>query len=155
MEIKIKIDPKCHDPVILICTAQKTQVVENIIQAIEACTDSDYPLITGYRNTAVELISQSDIIRVHVEARKIKICTDNGIFESRKNLSYIETLLNKERFVRISRFEIVNIRRITRFGFSIAGTVQILLDDGTLTWAARRYVRVIHQAINRFEKQEE
>ena len=151
VDIEIRIDPKCHDPVILIRTDQKTQAVENIVHAIEACTDSSYPLIAGYRDNEMELLSQRDIIRVYVESRKVRICTDDGTYDSRKNLSGLETVLNTDRFVRISRFEIVNIRKIARFDFSMAGTVHIVFDDGSVTWVARRYVRAIQQALKRIE----
>ena len=151
IDIRIEIDPKCHDPVILIRTDQKTQTVEDIIHMIEACTDSNYPLITGYRDSEMELLSQRDIVRVYVEARKVRIRTIDGIYDSRKPLSFLETVLNTDRFIRISRFEIVNIRKISRFDFSLAGTVHILFDDGSVTWAARRYVRVIQQALKHIE----
>ena len=155
VDIEIRIDPDCHDPVILIRTDQKTQEVENIVHAIENCMDSRYPLIVGYRNNAMELLSQRDIVRVYVESRKVQIRTEKGAFDSRRSLSYLEQLLNPERFIRISRFEIVNIRKIASFDFSMAGTVHILFDDGTVTWAARRYVRSIQQALERFEAGEE
>ena len=151
IDIRIEIDPKCHDPVILIRTDQKTQTVEDIIHMIEACTDSSYPLITGYRDSEMELLSQRDIVRVYVEARKVWIRTIDGIYDSRKPLSFLETVLNTDRFIRISRFEIVNIRKIYRFDFGMAGTVHILFDDGSVSWAARRYVRAIQQALNRIE----
>ena len=151
IDIRIEIDPKCHDPVILIRTDQKTQTVEDIIHMIEACTDSSYPLITGYRDSEMELLSQRDIVRVYVEARKVRIRTIDGIYDSRKPLSFLETVLNTDRFIRISRFEIVNIRKISRFDFGMAGTVHILFDDGSVSWAARRYVRAIQQALNRIK----
>ena len=151
IDIRIEIDPKCHDPVILIRTDQKTQTVEDIIHMIEACTDSNYPLITGYRDSEMKLLSQRDIVRVYVEARKVRIRTIDGIYDSRKPLSFLETVLNTDRFIRISRFEIVNIRKISRFDFGMAGTVHILFDDGSVSWAARRYVRAIQQALNRIE----
>ena len=151
IDIRIEIDPKCQDPVILIRTDQKTQTVEDIIHMIEACTDSSYPLITGYRESEMELLSQRDIVRVYVEARKVRIRTIDGIYDSRKPLSFLETVLNTDRFIRISRFEIVNIRKISRFDFGMAGTVHILFDDGSVSWAARRYVRAIQQALNRIE----
>ena len=99
----------------------------------------------------MELLSQRDIVRVYVEARRVRIGTEKGIFESHKSLSYLEQLLNPERFIRISRFEIVNIRKIASFDFSRAGTVHIRFDDGTVTWAARRHVRTIQQVLERIE----
>jgi len=154
VNIEIQIDPKCHDPVILIRTDRKNQRVEDIVHAIETCADS-YPMIVGYRDNELELLSQRDILRIYTEARKVKICAAGEIFESRKNLAWLETVLNPDRFIRISRSEIVNIRKIDRFDFSIAGTVHIIFDDGSMTWAARRYVRAIQQTITRLEEREE
>ncbi|MBO7662462.1 MAG: LytTR family transcriptional regulator DNA-binding domain-containing protein [Clostridia bacterium] len=151
VHVEIQIDPKCHDPVILIRTDQKTPLVEDIVHAIESCMENSYPLIAGYRNSEMELLSQRDIIRVYVEARKVRICTGEGVYDSRKTLAWLETVLNPDRFVRISRFEIVNIRKIARFDFNIAGTVQIVFDDGSVTWAARRHVRAIQQALRCLE----
>ena len=151
VNIEVRIDPDCHDPVILIRTDQKTQEVENIVHAIENCVESRYPLIAAYRDNTMELLSQRDIVRVYVEARRVRIGTEKGIFESHKSRSYLEQLLNPERFIRISRFEIVNIRKIASFDFSRAGTVHIRFDDGTVTWAARRHVRTIQQVLERIE----
>lgn len=151
VHIEIQTDPRCHDPEVVIRTDRKTQRVEDIIHAIEACWDSSYPLIAGYRGNKMELLSQREILRVYAEARKVKIRTDGGVYDSRKSLTYLETVLNPDRFIRISRFEIANIRKIARFDFSMAGTVHIIFDDGSVTWAARRYVRVIQQALNRIE----
>ena len=153
--IEIRIDPACHEPVIVIRTDQKTQEVENIVHAVENCMDGGYPMVIGHRDETMELLSQRDIIRVFVESRRVRICTQDGIYESGKTLSYLEMVLNPDRFIRISRFEIVNIRKIARFDFSMAGTVHIVFDDGSVTWAARRYVRAIQQALNRIETREE
>ena len=153
--IEIRIDPSCHEPVVVIHTDQKTQEVENIVHAVENCMDGGYPMIVGHRDETMELLSQRDIIRVFVESRRVRICTQDGIYESGKTLSYLEMVLNPDRFIRISRFEIVNIRKIARFDFSMAGTVHIVFDDGSVTWAARRYVRAIQQALNRIETREE
>ena len=85
----------------------------------------------------------------------VHICTENGTYEFHKPLSWLEQLLNPSRFIRISRFELVNIRKIASFDFSMTGTVHIRFDDGTVTWAARRYVRSIQQALERIESGEE
>ena len=150
-DIQIQIDPSCREPVILIRTAQKTKEVDCIVHAIENCLDEEYPLIVGQRNNASELLSQRDIIRVYVEARKVLIRAEDEVYESNESLSFLEQQLNPDRFVRISRFEIVNIRKISSFDFSTAGTVYIRFSDGSVTWAARRYVRAIQQTLRRME----
>ena len=57
----------------------------------------------------------------------------------------LEERLDESRFVRISRFELVNIRMISGFDLSMAGTIKVSLKDGTETWVARRYVRTIQE----------
>ena len=151
VDIQIRIDPECHDPVVLIRTDRKTQRVEDIVHAIENCVDSSWPMITGYRDNEMELLGQREVSRVYMEARKVRIRAAGQAYDSRLSLSRLETVLNPDRFIRISRFEIVNIRKIARFDFSVAGTVHITFDDGSSTWAARRYVRAIQQAIARLE----
>lgn len=150
-EIKIQIDPSCPEPVILIRTARRTQEVDNIIHAIENNLNDEYPLIVCQRDNVTELLSQRDITRVYVEARRVRICAGKEVYESNKSLSFLEQQLNPDRFIRISRFEIANIRKIACFDFSTAGTVYIRFDDGSVTWAARRYVRAIQQALDRIE----
>ena len=149
IDIRIEIDPKCQDPVILIRTDQKTQTVEDIIHMIEACTDSSYPLITGYRDSEMELLSQRDIVRVYVEARKVRIRTIDGVYDSRKPLSFLETVLNTDRFIRISRFEIINLRKVSGFDFSNTGTIRVIFTDGSETWVARRYVQAVQKTLKR------
>ena len=151
VDIEIRIDPQCHDPAVVIRTDRQTQTVEDIVHAIESCVDSRYPLIGGYRGSEMELLSQRDILRVYTEARRVRICTADAIYDSRKNLAFLESVLNPDRFIRISRFEIANLRKIARFDFSVAGTVHITFDNGSVTWAARRYIRSIQQALRRLD----
>ena len=155
VDIQVRIDPACPEPVVVIHTASKSQDVENIVHAIENCMDSEYPLIIGQRGASVELLSQRDVVRVYSEARHVRISTVNGLYDSNKSLSWLEMQLNPDRFIRISRYEIVNIRKIARFDFSMAGTIQIVLDDGCVTWAARRYVRAIQQVLKNLEGKKE
>ena len=155
VDIQVRIDPACPEPVVVIHTASKSQDVENIVHAIENCMDSEYPLIIGQRGASVELLSQRDVVRVYSEARHVRISTVNGLYDSNKSLSWLEMQLNPDRFIRISRYEIVNIRKIASFDFSRAGTVHIRFDDGTVTWAARRHVRTIQQVLERIETGEE
>ena len=155
IEINIQIDPACREPVVVIRTDRKNREVENIIRAIENCADSGSPMLAGYLDNTMELLSQRDVVRVYVEARKVRIRTEKETYEFRKSLSYLEQLLNPDRFFRISRFEIVNVRKIASFDFSMAGTVHIRFDDGSVTWAARRYVKSIQLALEQLEKGKE
>ena len=51
------------------------------------------------------------------------------------------------RFVRVSNSEIVNLDRVTALDLTLAGTIKMTLEGGTVCWVSRRYVRKIRQAL--------
>lgn len=147
VDIEIRIDPACREPKIVICTDRETQDVENIVYAIEHCMDSGYPIVPVYNGSALEFLSQREIVRVYFENRKLLVQTERGLFVARKTLAEMELLLNGSRFQRISRSEIINLRKVARFDFSKSGTILVSFDDGTSTWVARRYMQSIQRVL--------
>ena len=57
----------------------------------------------------------------------------------------LEEVLDKRRFIRISRFEIINLERVQRYDFTINGTLKIVMENGMQTWASRRYIPAIRR----------
>ena len=64
-----------------------------------------------------------------------------------RTLAEMEARLNRCRFLRISRSEIINLNKVSNFDFSLSGTIQVHFDDGSSTWVARRYVRAIQEIL--------
>ena len=147
VDIDIQIDSAYRDPKVVILTERRTQDIENIVCAIENCMDSGYPMIPVHSGSAVEFLSQREIIRVYVENRRLMVHSERGCFVARKTLAEIELLLNSSRFQRISRSEIINLRKVARFDFSKSGTILVTFDDGATTWVARRCVQSIQRAL--------
>ncbi len=147
IDIDIQIDPACSDPKVIIRTDRMTPEIDDIVHAIENSTDSAYPMVTAYAGDTMVLLSQREIIRVYVESRKLIVWTDRGGFVARGTLAEMEQTLNRHRFLRISRSEIINLSKVSNFDFSLSGTIQVNFDDGSGTWVARRYVRAIQETL--------
>ena len=149
IDIDIQIDPACGDPRVVIRTDRMTPEVDAIIHAIENCTGCAYPMVTAYDGGKMVQLSQREIVRVYMENRRLIVWTERGSFVARKTLAEMEAMLDSARFLRISRSEIINLRKVSNFDFSRTGTIHVHFDDGSSTWAARRYVRSIQKALGR------
>ena len=151
-EINVEFDSSCKVPKITIQTNQKTELIENIIYAIERCVEDEVPKVTAYSGETMVLLNQRDISRIYTQNRRLVICTGDGTYESKLTLKDLEDVLDENIFVRISRFEIVNLRKISAFDLSIAGTIKVFFEDKSETWVARRYVKTIQQKLSRMGK---
>ena len=153
MNIKIEIDTSLKESEVIIRTDRKTELIDRIIEAIERCVEDGHPQITAYSGDKTVLLSQQEIVRVYTENRHVVISTVSGVYEARNSLKKMEEILSPSSFVRISRFEIINLSRVSGFDFSIEGTVQVYFDNGSFTWVSRRYVRIVQHTLERLTTQ--
>ena len=103
-----------------------------------------------YDGKTTLLINQDEIVRVYTEPRKLMVQTAAGeTYEARTTLKELEMALDDECFVRISRFELINMEKVSGFDVGVSGTIRVTFEDGTTSWVARRYVRAIEQKLTR------
>ena len=86
------------------------------------------------------LLPFEDITSISSDNKRLKVLADNGTYWLKGSLQEMERLLEPNMFLRISRYEIVNLRKISRFDFTISGTLRIEFGEGMETWASRRYI---------------
>ena len=96
---------------------------------------------------AVLTLPEERIVTISVDNKKLRIVADDGIYWLKMPMHDAETMLNPSWFLRISRYEIVNLRKVRQFDFSISGTLRIDLEDGTETWASRRFIPAIKKRL--------
>ena len=152
IDIKVEIDPSLKESEVIIRTNQRTELIDQIVDAIERCARKKYPQIMAISGEKTVLINQKEIVRVYTENRRVIISTDTRNYDSRISLRKMEEQLDSSTFVRISRFEIINLSKVSGFDFSMEGTVQVHFDNGRFTWVSRRYVHIIQQTLGRLTK---
>ena len=109
----------------------------------------DHPsetLVAADRDGAMQKIDRGSIVSVCASGKHTQIVTEDGIFFVRQSLQSVEESLHG-RFVRISRFEIVNLDKVLKFDFTLAGTLRLELSGGMETWASRRNIPLIRKKL--------
>lgn len=152
VDIEVILDEKCVDPKVTIYTKERTEQVDNIIEAIENISSTDYAMVPGINGKNMELLSQRDIIRIYTSGRKLIIQTDENTYFAAKTLSNLEEMLNKDRFIRISQSEIINLRKVKKFEIGYSGTIGIIFENGDKTWASRSRVKDIKAILKKYRE---
>ncbi len=145
VDIEVVIDEESTDPKVKIFAKEKTRQVENIINAIENVTESEFPLIPAMLGEELEFLPQKDIVRAYTDGRKVSIQTADSVYVYRKNLSVLEEDLNPTRFIRISQSEMINIYKVKKFDINVSGKISVEFEDGSRTWASRSCVKAIRE----------
>ena len=89
------------------------------------------------------LLPEDRIISISSSNKKLGLLADDGMYEVRSSLQGISEMLSPEMFLRISRYEIINLRKVRKFDFSVSGTLRVEMDNGRETWASRRFIPAI------------
>ena len=144
MQVEIKIDSSYTEPKIIILTDKMTDEVNAIAKKLSEGTPH---LIAGFREDTLEILEQSDIIRVYANGARVFATTKHGEYVLRMRLYELEERLDKSCFTRISNSEIINLKKAKSFDLSITGTICVSLTNGTITYVSRRYVAKIKQVL--------
>lgn len=154
MKIKLEIQPKYEEMEIHICNHEDSIQVRNVLQTVKEVFDIG---VMAYSDRGVTVLNSSDIIRIYTQNKQVYADiaghdsysgNDNNIsFRLHERLYELEERLQKNRFIRISNSEIVNMRKIQRLDTSMTGTVKVFLTDGIQTYVSRRYIAKIKEAL--------
>lgn len=147
IDIKLIIDKAYEKLTVTITNKEHSDDVEGVIAAIQSYASNKVPMISAYFEDGVVMLPQRQIFRAYISRRKVMVQTAEKIYEVKMTLGELEALLDKERFVRISQSEIINLKKVKRFDFSAIGTIGVELENGESTWVARRRVKNVKNAL--------
>lgn len=124
--------------------AQITDLMERLAQR------ESFRLIALDKNESPSVIDEKDIVFLSADGKDVRIVTINGIYRARQSLRSFEETLSRT-FLRVSRFEIISLKMVRKYDFTIGGTLRIEFKNGMETWASRRYIPLIKERLSQEE----
>ena len=143
--IRFERDPSLHRIEVIVRAPQENEDVRELMNRL---TDHEPNTLVAFDgNGNVRPIVAERIISASVEGKLISLVTQDGVWYTRQSLQSLEAALDKRRFVRISRYELINLNHVIRYDFTVAGTLRVELAGGMETWASRRCIPAIRRKL--------
>lgn len=145
MKIKAQIDKVFGQVEIHVCNNEMNSQVSELMDELKKIFDSQ--LVGTDLNGNKCVLSVGKIIRFYAEGQKVLAQNDVGCYVVSKKLYELEKDMDASIFLRISKSEIINIRKIKRLDMSTVGTIKVIMQDGTETYTSRRNVTRLKKAL--------
>ena len=140
MKVEIQIDPRLEEPVLVLRVPAPTEEAEQLAARLRG--EAPPQPFTVYDGREAVRVGRSMVLRFFAEDKGVFCQTGKGVFTVRQRLYELEEALAGTKFVRVSNSEIVNL------DLTLAGTIKMTLEGGTVCWVSRRYVKKIKQALD-------
>ena len=147
IDIEFKEDSRQQDIKVIITAERLDDEVKELIKRISDPFSSGFSVYD--EKGAVVVLPCDKIISISSDKRKLKVIADHGVFELRSSLQDVEKQLRSSSFIKISRYEIINLHKVAKFDFSISGSLRIEMNNGMQTWASRRNIGEIKRRLMR------
>ena len=145
IRVRFECDPSLPDVEVLIRASEEDASVAALMEKLSGETPDTLTVFDGYGN--VRTLPEREVILAAVDGKLVNILTADGSWYTRRSLQSLEEALDGRRFVRVSRYELVNLEKVTRYDFTVAGTLRLELAGGRETWASRRCIPAIRQRL--------
>ena len=145
INVRFEADKTIDDVEIVIRAAEKDDQIVSLIEKLSA--DESVKLASVDGNTCSCGIDEDEIVLVSADGKNVRVTATGGIYCAKQSLQSIEELLSRK-FLRVSRFELINLSMVRKYDFTIGGTLRIEFSNGMETWASRRYIPLIRQRLS-------
>ena len=147
VNVRFEEEAKRRDIDVLFTASQMDDQVTALMSRVED------PLVVTWsvRNERGELVTLPEecIVTISVDNRKLRIAADDGVYWMKMTLQDAEKALNPSMFLRVSRYEIVNLRKVRQFEFTLTGTLRVEMENGSDIWASRRFIPIIKKRLSK------
>ena len=145
INVRFERDRTTDDIDVVIRAAEKDDQILSLIEKLS--TRESVKLTLLDRNNCSCVIDEDEIVFVSADGKNVRVTATSGIYCAKQSLQSIEELLSRK-FLRVSRFELINLSMVQKYDFTIVGTLRIEFKNGMETWASRRYIPLIRQRLS-------
>ena len=149
INIRFEQDKSLDEIDIIIRASERDRDIESLIGQLSHNMPQSLTVLD--KNDCPCVIDESEIVTVTANGKHVRVMTTIGVFTAKQTLQSVEGILSSRLFLRISRFEIVNLAKIRKYDFTIYGTLRIEFEGGMETWASRRYIPLIKEKLTQEE----
>ena len=145
MDIKSEIDGKYKAIELHVCNDAMTDEVRGLLLELHELYDRTITGTDEWGNRCI--LKPTEVVIAYAEGQKVFVKTGDKVYAVSKALYELEAELGDRYFVRISKSEIVNIRKIKNLDMSVTGTIKITMKNGHEAYVSRRNVARIKEKL--------
>ena len=138
-------DASRDDIDVLFSAAAEDEQVKALMARISDPLEYVWEVRDGQGNPVA--LAEERISSLTVDNKRIRIVADDGIYWLKMPLAEAERALNPSLFLRVSRFDIVNLRKVRRFDFSVVGALRVEMENGDEIWVSRRFIPAVKERL--------
>lgn len=138
MKVEVIIDESLDENKVTIYAKKYSKDIENIRDML---TDRLLDKIVAFYDKEIFILSFDEIIRIYAQDKEVFVKTNNKSYKVRLTLTELEKRLDKKKFIRISRSEIVNVDYIKRLDLSFIGTIAVEFTNDEVSYVSRRRLK--------------
>ncbi len=147
INVRFEADENLDGVEIVFRASERDEQVEALMKKLSDNAKRRLAVLDGRKNIC--RVDEADVISVSADGKTVRIAAESGAYHARQTLKEIETELSDERFLRISRFEIINLKKVAKYDFTVSGMLRIEFENGAETWASRRYIPLIRERLSK------
>lgn len=141
MNIEVILDKIYKEVNVKIFSASYSKEVEIIKEAIENLQKNPSEKIVAFKKDEIKIIDYKEISRFYSENNKLYLDSKNSKYLTKLRIYELEERLPRNKFIKISRSEIVNLDYVEKLDLSFTGTIALKMKDGKITYVSRRNIK--------------
>ena len=149
MLIKSFIDPKYKEMELHICKDRQDDEVARVASELHALFDESLKAVDERGNQ--RLLPLVSVYSFYAEGQRVFALDEREKYVVSKKLYELEEQYENH-FVRISKSELVNVKKIKSLDLSLTGTIKVIMKNGYETYSSRRNVAKIRERITQINR---